>query len=267
MKKIVCNIMIFTVIPFSANATEFAALAIDKGNGSAYGWSYNQPSLSSAEAYAQNECSKRSGRNCSIVLSWSGEGCGVYRTVDKKLGTTYGWGIAKTQVEADKIANQEVLKRSNGVSAPNFVWACNTTDKNKLKVLKNDNQIVKTVKIGSQVWMAENLNVAYFQNGDLIPLAKSAEEWRVARDTQKPMSRILDDTASNAKKYGRYYNWSVATDPRGICPTGFHLPTKAEWEVLIRTLGDTSTVGKKLKSRSNWKQVGWSGTEIGRAHV
>lgn len=236
------------------HAAEFAALAIDKNNGFAYGWSYNHPSLNMAEKYAQDECSKRSGKRCTVVLSWSGEGCGVYRTVEGHVGTAYGWGIARTQAEADKIATQNVLKRSNGKIAPNHVWACNSTDKTRLKVIKNDDSDVKTVKIGSQVWMAENLSVSHFRNGDVIPLAKNADEWEIAGETTKPISRVLEDNPVNEKKYGRYYNWYAATDSRGVCPAGFHVPSKAEWEVLINTIGGLAASGRKLRSKESWKQ-------------
>ncbi|GEM_PF-5160820 len=243
-------------------AAEFAALAIDKGNGSAYGWSYGQASLANAEQFAQQECSKRNGKRCTVVLAWSGEGCGVYKTVDKKSGTAYGWGIAKTQNQADVIANRELLKRSKGAAASNFVWACNAADKSKLKVIKNLNTDVKTTTIGAQVWMAENLSTGQFRNGDPIPLPKSGEEWSSAKRNNQPMSRFLKDQPANEKKYGRYYNYSAAFDKRGICPEGFHLPSKKEWETLLQTVGGTpKEVAAKLKSKQGWAKKSGTGTD------
>jgi len=241
-----------------AQAAEFAALAIDKNNGFYYGWSYNHPSSIVAEKYAQDECTKKNGKSCTVVLSWSGNGCGVYRTVEGNVGTSYGWGIAITQAEADKIAIQNVLKRSNGKVASNYVWACNSNDKNKLKIIKNDDSSVKTVKIGSQVWMAENLSVSHFRNGDIIPLAKSDNEWVTLAKERKPLSRIFEDNSNKEKQYGRHYNWYAANDPRGICPIGFHVPKSGEWKILSKTLGNNpNVVATKLKSKTEW-----SGTDI-----
>ncbi|WP_104499020.1 FISUMP domain-containing protein [Acinetobacter indicus] len=244
-------------------AAEFAALAIDRNNGFAYGWSHGQASLALAEQRAVEECKKRTDKSCTIVLAWSGNGCGVYRTVEASVGTAYGWGIAPTQSEADKIAHQNALKRSNGKVAPNQVWACNSTDKTKLKVIKNKESNVKTVKIGSQVWMSENLNATHFNNGDVIPFARNDDEWLAA--TTKPISRAFKDNSSQNKEYGRYYNWYAATDPRGICPTGFHLPSEKEWKVLFKTVAPkgieitrtqeykSQVVAPKLKSQYGWE--------------
>ena len=77
------------------NQNKFAALAVDRNNGFAYGFAYDNPKSTIAEKKALEECNLRSkNNNCSIVLSWSGEGCGVYRSIDENVGTAYGWGIA-----------------------------------------------------------------------------------------------------------------------------------------------------------------------------
>jgi uncharacterized protein (TIGR02145 family) len=243
-------------------AAEFAALAIDRNNGFAYGWSHGQASLVLAEQRATEECKKRTDHSCTVVLSWSGDGCGVYRTVEGNVGTAYGWGVAPTQGEADKIATQNVLKRSNGKIAPNHVWACNATDKNKLKVIKNADSGVKTVKIGSQVWMAENLNATHFRNGDVIPFARNTAEAQVGYKNNQYMSRIWKDNPANEKKYGRYYSWQMALDKRGICPVGFHLPSKTEWEILFQTVGnDPAVIATKLKSKNEWNKKSGKGTD------
>lgn len=162
MKKTISIILIFISIPLStyANAAEFASLAIDEKNGSAYGWSYDQQTLTAAEQQALQECNKRSSNNqCSVVLAWSGEGCGVYRTVDGQVGTAYGWAVASTRNTANVLANREALKRSNGIVAPNNVWACNNSDKNQLKVIRKDNLDTRMVK-------SENLKEIGFNDGE-----------------------------------------------------------------------------------------------------
>jgi uncharacterized protein (TIGR02145 family) len=140
---------------------------------------------------------------------------------------------------------------------------CNVdTDKNCFKD-ERDGQTYKTVTIGTQTWMAENLNL------------------------KTESSSCYNDFAENCAKYGRLYTWAAAMDSagiwstngkgcgrheeygtvcsatypvRGVCPEGWHLPTQAEWKALFTAVGDSSTVGKMLKSISGWNDSG-NGTD------
>ena len=130
-----------------------------------------------------------------------------------------------------------------------------------------DGQVYKTVKIGEQVWMAQNLNF----------------------ETEK--SYCYDDKEDNCTKQGRLYTWGAAMDSvgkfddgskgcgfgttctpryytgvRGVCPDGWHLPTKAEWDILLDAVGGTDVAGKKLKSakKSGSNDYGFSAVPSGR---
>jgi uncharacterized protein (TIGR02145 family) len=87
-------------------------------------------------------------------------------------------------------------------------------------------QNFKTVKIGSQTWMAENLNI------------KTGNSW------------CYDNDESNKKKYGRLYDWNTA---KTACPSGWHLPSEEDWLNLINYAGGRAVAGKKLKSKSGWE--------------
>ncbi len=114
----------------------FGALAVDRTNGFYYGWAYDHPSLADAEKRAVDECTRKGG-DCSVVLTFSGTGCAAYRTIDGKVGTAFGWGLARTREEADEIAKRECMKRSKGTFPSNYVWSCNSTTKTPLKELYN----------------------------------------------------------------------------------------------------------------------------------
>lgn len=91
---------------------------------------------------------------------------------------------------------------------------------------------MKKVKIGDQVWMAENLNVDKFQNGDLITEAKTKEEWMDAQENEKAVWCYYDNNSTNGSKYGKLYNWYAVNDSRGLAPKGWHIPTDEEWNLM-----------------------------------
>ena len=113
-----------------------------------------------------------------------------------------------------------------------------------------------SVKIGNQIWMTENLNVDCFQNGDIIPEAKTAEEWKAAGNAKMPAWCYYDNDPKNGKKYGKLYNWYAVNDTRGLAPDGWHVPTDKEWPVLSAFLGGVDVAGTKMKSTSGWNDNG-----------
>jgi uncharacterized protein (TIGR02145 family) len=113
-----------------------------------------------------------------------------------------------------------------------------------------------SVKIGNQVWMTENLNVERFRNGDPIPEAKTAEEWKRAGEKKQPAWCYYDNDPKNGAKYGKLYNWYAVKDSRGLAPTGWHIPSDAEWTKLTDFLGGIDAAGTKMKSTSGWVQNG-----------
>ena len=122
----------------------------------------------------------------------------------------------------------------------------------------NDNQgLTKypSVKIGNQVWMTENLNVSKFRNGDVIPEAKTDEEWTKAGERGLPAWSYYENKTENGEKYGKLYNWYAVNDQRGLAPEGWHVPSHNEWSILIDFLGGEDIAGKKMKSTSGWNKI------------
>lgn len=131
-----------------------------------------------------------------------------------------------------------------------------------------DDQTYKTITIGTQTWMAENLNYAY-----------TGVSYKVDGNTSDSISWCYDNDPANCAKYGRLYTWAAAMDSvgtwsansqgcgcssvctpnypvRGICPEGWHLPDEEEFMTLLTAVGGVLTAGIKLKSTSGWNNDG-----------
>jgi len=101
----------------------------------------------------------------------------------------------------------------------------------------------KTIKIGSQWWMTENLKVTQYRNGDVIDNEPDNDLW--ASLTTGAYCNYNNDE-SIALTYGRLYNWYAVNDPRGLAPAGWHVPTDSEWQTLIDFLGGDNVAGGKM---------------------
>jgi uncharacterized protein (TIGR02145 family) len=129
-----------------------------------------------------------------------------------------------------------------------LIQGCKKTDtlpaeKSLTTVTDIDGNVYKTVIIGAQVWMAENLKTTKYGNGDQIVTTTSD----ISGESSPKYQWAFGDDVNNADTYGRLYTWFAATDVRSVCPTGWHVPTDIEWETLKLYLGGDSIAGGKLK--------------------
>jgi len=100
-----------------------------------------------------------------------------------------------------------------------------------------------TVQIGDQLWMAENLKVTHYNNGDSISYPSNAD----FGSFDEGQYGVYDNDPSNADVYGNLYNWPVTVDDRGVCPEGWHVPSDEEYTILTDYLGGESVAGGKMK--------------------
>lgn len=114
----------------------------------------------------------------------------------------------------------------------------------------------RTVRINSQTWMAENLSVTHFQNGEPIPQATSPEDWIKAGEDGLPMWTYFEFDPEHGAKYGKLYNWYAVMDERGIAPPGWRVPDFYDWVILSLGLGGPDVSGAHLKSKEGWKDDG-----------
>jgi uncharacterized protein (TIGR02145 family) len=133
------------------------------------------------------------------------------------------------------------------VSEFNKIVSSVTVTKNK-KVTTSS----KSVKIGREEWMSENLDVDRFRNGDIIPEVKSKEDWVKAAEDKTPAWCYYENNSENGSVYGRLYNWYAVNDPRGLAPKGWHIPSKNEWEAMFESLGGSKVAGEKMKEMNSW---------------
>ena len=115
-----------------------------------------------------------------------------------------------------------------------------------------ENLPYRSISIGSQEWMLDNLNVDRFRNGDPIPEARTDEEWRRAGQEGKPAWCYFQNDPQNGRIYGKLYNWHAVKDPRGLAPEGWHIPTTKEWSDLADDFGGRRVAGKDLKAVTGW---------------
>jgi uncharacterized protein (TIGR02145 family) len=122
-----------------------------------------------------------------------------------------------------------------------------------------DGNVYQTVKIGNQVWMAENLRTTRYNDGAAIPLVTKEDAWS---NLTTPGYCWYDNEINYNNKYGALYNW-YAVVTKKLAPAGWHVPTDAEWDILQNYLiangynWDGTTTGNKIAqsvaSKTDWK--------------
>ncbi|MCK4661303.1 MAG: hypothetical protein KAT68_00445 [Bacteroidales bacterium] len=124
-----------------------------------------------------------------------------------------------------------------------------------------DGNVYHVVTIGTQVWMAENLKVTKYNNGTAIPLV-TTDNTAWGNLTAPGYCWYNNDQASYGNTYGALYKWATV-NTGNLCPTGWHVPTDAEWITLIDYLaanGHSGAEGTALKATSGWNSGG-NGTD------
>lgn len=110
-----------------------------------------------------------------------------------------------------------------------------------------DGNLYNMVKIGSQVWMKENLKVTRLRDGFTMPnvTGNGWSTWNF------PGFCVYDNLPSNKDIYGLLYNFYTVTDPRGLCPAGWHTATNGDWNSMVGFLGGNTVAGGKMKTTSS----------------
>jgi uncharacterized protein (TIGR02145 family) len=127
-----------------------------------------------------------------------------------------------------------------------------------------DGNVYKTIQIGTQTWMAEDLKATKYSDGTVIQLTSGTSAWEALATTSKSYC-YYNDNANSTSSFGALYTWAAAmngsasstTNPsgvQGVCPAGWHLPSDVEWTTLSNYLGGENVTGGKMKEAgtSHW---------------
>ncbi len=150
------------------------------------------------------------------------------------------------------------IKSGNNVTVVNETPAENKTITAQIVTCKDfDNNYYRVVKLGDQIWMAEDLRVTHYPNGIAIPNVTNDAAWgNLTDDNTSDAYCFYNNLPETDKEYGAIYTYAAAIgdnwendnfDKQGICPDGWHLPEDAEWDTLISYLGGAGVAGGKMK--------------------
>jgi len=116
-----------------------------------------------------------------------------------------------------------------------------------------DGNVYRTLKIGGQIWMAENLRVTHYRDGTPIPYVQAEDQW--SQLTKGAYCLDQNDPAAYKETYGALYNFYTVSDTRSLSPEGWHVPTAEEWGELIEFLGGEDRAGGTMKDVGSnlWK--------------
>ncbi len=168
-----------------------------------------------------------------------------------------GVSAANPQVQANGGLGAQVLV-GNNTCANEYISVTGCGGQTSLAY---DGRTYDLVEIGGQCWFADNLATDQYRNGNLIPTGLDNTTWQ---NTTSGAFAIYNNNPANDATYGKLYNWYTTVDSRGLCPTGWHVPTDCEWMYLEGSLGMTvqqqelantwrgNTEGGEMKATTNW---------------
>jgi uncharacterized protein (TIGR02145 family) len=224
----------------------------------------------------------------SATLNGSINANSIPATVTFEWGTTTNYGNTNTALQSPVTAGTltAVSTEITGLT-PGTTYHFRITAINEFKTKISDDLTFTTLApitdidgnvynirtIGSQIWMTENLKTTRYNNGDLIGTTLTPT-LNIDSESTPKYQWAYDGDESNVLVYGRLYTWYTATDPRNICPTGWHVPTDDEWTVLSDYLtnngygfeGSGNDIARSMAATSLWhsdeNDVGSPGNDI-----
>jgi len=165
--------------------------------------------------------------------------------------------LAMSSCEKEK---EEVIDPTDSNSTNGKTTAVFNSSKTYGTMTDQAGNVYKTITIGTQTWMAENLRTTKFRNGDPIPYVTDDDDWGILT-TAAYCNYDNNTNSEDIATYGRLYNWYAVADSRKIAPAGWHVPSDAEWKTLIDPLGGLwAGAGGKMKEPGT---IHWQSPNMG----
>ncbi len=147
-----------------------------------------------------------------------------------------GTGIFSCEISGLK-SNTKYYVRAYATNSVGTSYGKSVPFKTVTDIVKDiDGNVYHAITIGTQVWLVENLKVTHYLNGDKIPNVTDLYVW-----ASQNVGAYQDNGAN-----GKFYNWFVVSDSRGVCPKGWHVPSVDELRKLVDYLGGENTACSKL---------------------
>ena len=200
------------------------------------------------EACNFNELAECEGEACDYTCCPGPGCCSVGMFWDYDLEQCLNYETCQEDLDGDGVIGINDLMQllsSFGTMCP--IWMCGDP-------VNYHGYDYATVQIGEQCWFTENLRTTHYANGDSLQGELSDDEWSSANATSIGAQAILFNDIANLDAYGRLYNGHAAVDSRGLCPSGWNVPTDGEFMMLEMELG---------MSESEANSDGWRGTDQG----
>jgi uncharacterized protein (TIGR02145 family) len=176
--------------------------------------------------------------NASGTFSFDGMNTGTYRVVHIAFGPDFD------------TANANPQNPQGCVAASNIVFV--TVEPASVQCPENlmdiGGNVYPVVQIGNQCWTAKNLNTDFYDNGEMVPLITDNSAWQALGSGQTGAWSYYNNDPLSEVFYGKLYNFYAVTDPRGLCPAGWHVPTDDDYTLLTDFLGGLLDAGGKMKT-------------------
>jgi uncharacterized protein (TIGR02145 family) len=155
------------------------------------------------------------------------------------------------EAKGQRIKRKTKMKYKNVILFAVILFCFGSTGLHAQTLKDNDGNVYKTVTIGTQVWMAENLKTTKYDDETAIPLVTDEKAWEALKTSAYCW---YNNDIANKEIYGALYNW-FAVKTNKLCPSGWHIPNDAEWTTLTTYLGGVGVAGSKLKEKGtiHWK--------------
>jgi uncharacterized protein (TIGR02145 family) len=191
---------------------------------------------------------------CNITIEGSGTGTYTSTITNLNASTTYNVRAYATNKTGTGYGNEISFQTAPPkINFSEWITYGNMTDQ--------DGNIYRTVKIGEQTWMAENLRTTHYQDGSQIPDVTNIDSWGFLNTGAYC---FYNNDILNKNAYGALYNWYTIGDQGKICPSGWHVPSDAEWTILENFLGGSNSAGMKIKEVG---LIHWVSPNIGASNL